>query len=427
MEGCPQTEKILCGHTTISRGLCVKDIAECNIRSNGPRPIPVIPENEVGKKYAYVEEFLGQHCFYPHNKLKVDYEAVYEGRGELIPDVFTFLTYNIWGLAQSKNHQHLFNLRKNLLEETLRAAKADILCLQEMSVYAYKQLEPFILKYKFASEIPYPASSSKRNREVDTYIISNYHPERIVVYGLPGVLGYEDSVTIVEYPNLVIFNLYNQAGSKHSPGQQHKWIHYSRCRYDILESIYLLILKKYSHQNIILCGDFNFDLDGSIEEWPEIEMMNSLKRIGFIDSYRSVHPDNPGYTEDTDKNFMRFNQKLIEKRYRYDAVLYRLAPPGPIASWGIRAAELVGTDMECLDAEESDWFIQNMSEAKGGREHLLRRCTKDGHLPIFPSDHFGVLTHFQRNKQIAGRRRRTRMNKRKTKRNFTQKRCSHCK
>ena len=419
-ENCPPSNTFLCGPKTISRGLCVASPDECTKRINSPRPIPSIPENTVGKKYAYVNDYLGRHCYFPQNKLKLDYEAVYPGKGELVPDQFSFLTYNIWGLAVTPNHKHLFTLRKDLLEKTIRNTKADILCLQEMSEFSYNQLEPLIQSYAFASEVPFPASQVKRNRSVDTYVISKYHPERIAVYGLPGVLGYEDSFTVIEFPNLVAFNLYNQAGSKHSPGQQHKWLHYSRCRYDILQTIYDLIVKQYSKQNIIICGDFNFDLDGSIEDWPELEMIEKLSTLGFMDTFRTIHPKDPGFTEDTDINFMRFNQKLIEKRYRYDAVLYRPAPPGS-HSWGLRTSGLIGTESLCLDAKESMWFLDTMSEAKGGREHLLRGCQTNRSeqllLPISPSDHFGVLTKFGRGTNGGSRKRRHR-NRRKTRRHI---------
>ena len=406
-ENCPREAKYLCGSKTLSRGLCVSEPAQCDERSNSVRPTPSIPENVVGKKYAYVEDYLGRHCYFPPDKLKLDYEAIFED-GEPVPETFAFLTYNIWGLAATPNHKHLFQLRKDLLEKTIRNTKADILCLQEMSEFSYQQLEPLIKEYKFASEVPYPASTTNRNRSVDTYVLSKYKPSRVAVYGLPAVLGYEDSVTVIEFPNLIAFNLYNQAGSKHSPGQQHKWLHYSRCRYDILQTLYDLIVKQYSKQNVILCGDFNFDLDGDVEDWPELEMIHKLREIGFIDTFRTLNPKDPGFTEDTDLNFMRFNQKLMEKHYRYDAVLYKPAPPNSVLSWALRTSQLVGVESQCLDKKESEWFLDRMSEAKGGREHMLKGCKEnksdDLLLPINPSDHFGVLSTFGRGRR-GGRRR----------------------
>jgi len=349
----------------------------------------------VGKKYSYLENFLGRHCYFPEGHLKLDYEAEFSD-GQEVPSTFSFLTYNIWGLDRTPELRHLFDLRAPLLEKTIRATGADLLCLQEMSAYSYERLAGLISSYTFASEIPY-RGGSERNRAVDTYFISNYKPSRIALYGLPGVLGYENCMMVVEFPNLVIFNLYNQAGSQYSPGQKHKAIHYSRCRYDILQTIYDLIIKKYSQKSSILCGDFNFDLDGSVEDWPEMEMIHALKTLGFIDTFRLLRPSDPGFTEDTKTNLMRWNQKLIEKQYRYDGVFYRIAP-SPRRGWALKESNLIGQESACLTTADSAWFIDKMSEAKGGHEAELRGCEHEEgtiRVPILASDHFGVLTNFK--------------------------------
>ena len=49
-----------------------------------------------------------------------------------------------------------------------------------------------------------------RNRGVEVYFLSKYTPKRVAIYGLPGVLNYANSMMVIEYPNLVIFNLYSQ-------------------------------------------------------------------------------------------------------------------------------------------------------------------------------------------------------------------------
>jgi len=388
MAGCPDRAPFLCGNKTLSRGLCVQTEADCSTRSNSLRNIPKTPENALGKKYGYTDEpDLGRHCYFSQETMKLNYTATFDD-GEEVPPTFSCLTYNIWGLAKNLKIQRLFQLRKPLLEDTIRKSGADLLCLQEMSAFSYGELEGLIREYKFASEVPYPQGTpvAGRNRQVDVYFLSKYKPSAIHVYGLPGVLGYSNCFMVVEYKNLIVFNLYNQAGSIHSPGQTHKWIHYSRCRYDILQTIWNLIQIKYSEKNVVICGDFNFHLDGSIDEWPEIEMIHTLKANGFIDTFRSVNPGLPGLTEDTDLNLMRWNQKLIEKHLRYDGILFR-------GAWKPTSSEVFGTEIRCLTPADSEWFIENMSEAKEkGLEHL--RLCEGGGIPINPSDHFGVITNF---------------------------------
>ena len=399
---CPEKSPVLCGPDTLSRGLCVSSEADCNSRSPSARNVPITPEDAIGAKFAYTEEGLGRHCYYTDQTIKLDFYKSYPD-GERVPDNFSCLTYNIWGLAKNAKLQKLFGLRQPLLEKTLRGSGADMLCLQEMSEFSYGKLAGLASEYKFASEIPYPAAGTptpaQRNRGVDVYFLSKYRPSAIYMYGVQGVLGYANALMAIEYPNLVIFNLYSQAGSKSSPGQQLKWLHYSRCRYDILQTILDLIKSRPDSvagrkpmcqgKQVIVCGDFNFHLDGDLDDWPEMAMIEEFKRDGFVDSFRKVHPDAaavPGFTEDTDLNVMRWNQKMIDKKYRFDAVLYK----GHLAA---KKSEMIGLEYECLEPADSKWFIENISEAKEDQRELLARCPGKK-IPINASDHFGVMTWF---------------------------------
>jgi exonuclease III len=294
-------------------------------------------------------------------------------------------------LTKNTNLKRLFGLRKKLLLKTLNESSADMFCLQEMSADSYIMMADWIKSYAFASEIPY-LNNGTRNRSVDVYFVSRYRPKSITIYGLQGVLNYKNALMVIEYPNLVIYNLYNQAGSKVSIGQEKTWIHYSRCRYDILNIIYDVMPK---NQNIAICGDFNFHLDGSEDDWPEIDMINRFKNAGFIDTYRSIH-NVGGLTEDTDANPMRWNQKLVSKKYRYDAILYK----GSTKGWDVNSSRILGTEKSWLNEADSEWFYNELSEAKKKTNGLQRlkakRITKKGYrLPLNPSDHFGVLTKFK--------------------------------
>jgi hypothetical protein len=163
---------------------------------------------------------------------------------------------------------------------------------------------------------------------------------------------------------------------------------------------------------MVLCGDFNFDLDGSRADWPEIAMLRKIKRLGFVDTFPHVNrkedkPD-PGYTEDTTNNVMRWNQKLIEKHYRFDAVLAKGMKP--------MESRLIGTESDWLTPEETDWFIEKISECEGDRSRLRGYDATTGRVQINPSDHYGVLTTFapgsssssSKRKSKSGGSRRTR-------------------
>jgi exonuclease III len=392
---CPKETPMLCGRSTLGRGLCVKQAKDCKTRTLARRGILTSAGTGAGKNYAYVTDDLGRGC-YMKPPLKMDYE-VKNKFFDSVPENFNLLTYNIWGLAVRPSLEKLFMKRKDLLLRTLQNVNADIMCFQEMSAFAYNEMKDYIATYKFASEVPFPANEVDRNRSVEVYFMSRYKPKRLAVYSLPGVLNYANSMLIAEYPNLVVFNVYIQAGSKASIGQEETWIHYSRCRYDLLNIIYDMVQDKYRDLPIVVCGDFNFHHDGKIKDWPELEIIQQFKRKNFIDTFRHSNRRDPGLTEDTDLNMMRFNQKLMEKNYRYDAILYR---PG-VLGWIVDSSKIIGKETEYLDVADSKWFFNEVSEAhkKPGGLSLLKGVKKVGSddytLPINPSDHFGVLTKFK--------------------------------
>ena len=395
---CKKTIPYLCGTRALGRGLCVNAVYKCNNRTRKNRGF-IQNKTEKGNDFGYTIKNIGRGC-YP-SRLRLDYEKINKVH-DTVPESFSIMTYNIWGLSVTSNLKHLIGLRSKLLIKTIVDQNADMLCFQEMSEHMLDKLKnPIIDKYKFASEPSYKFDD-RRNRDVDTYFVSKYTPKRIRVYGLPGVLEYKNSMCVVEFPNLIIFNLYLQAGSKSSIGQEMNWIHYSRCRFDLLNYVYDMIEKKYKNINIIICGDLNFHLDGTINDWPEVLMLNKLKDTGFVDTFRHLHPFNAGFTEDTDLNMMRYNYKMLNKFYRYDGLFIK--PGADAHRFASVKSKVFGQELVYLNIKESEWFYKNMSQAvKLGIDVSKLKGVKmldRGYiLPINASDHFGVITHFKKIKE----------------------------
>ena len=380
--------------------------AECNEQTREKRAIIKQEVNSAAAAFAYDQEDLGRGCYISPTKLHIDFHREY-AEYDTIPEGFSLITYNMWGLAKNDALKRLFRLRMPLLLKTFVAAASDCMCLQEMSEFAYGELRPYLESFPFISEPNY-TTRPERGREVDVFYISRYRPKRLTIYGFHGVLGYTNCFMVVEYPNLVIFNLYSQAGSVGSVGQEKVWIHYSRCRYDIMNMIYDMIQVRYKNNSVILTGDFNFHLDGTLREWPETEMLHKLEAAGFVDTWRSKH-HGPGYTENTDENFMRWNHKFMEKKYRFDAILYR-----PVrAAWRVSSSQVFGKMLKLLNPAESEWFVKSITRIQNwnrpgpkGEQLRGKEISPGGSKRIYinASDHFGVRTVFGNRSQQTRRR-----------------------
>jgi hypothetical protein len=188
---------------------------------------------------------------------------------------------------------------------------------------------------------------------------------------------------------LVIFNCYLQAGSKASPGQSMKWMHYSRCRAQYFEYIKSL-MNNYKNYNkgIILLGDLNFNLNGTIEEWPEKKYLDDLK---LKDSWTTIHPTEPGLTEDTNKNFLRWNSKFEKKEYRYDAILCNdLLIPIESTIFGDKSVKIIGDDNEYYEKV----ILKKVIDERIIKCTYLNEDQVKNQYDLFISDHFGVLSKF---------------------------------
>ena len=133
----------------------------------------------------------------------------------------------------------------------------------------------------------------------------------------------------------------------------------------------------YSSVPAIVCGDFNAHLDGG-DAWPE---MNGWPLRGWLDTFRQYHPDQPGCTEDTQRNTMRWNLKFKPKRYRYDGIFVRGRAPQ------VTDSRLVGAEPFLLSRTDSQVVIDSTPEHRRGQ---LILC--DGRFAWFVSDHFGVMS-----------------------------------
>jgi Endonuclease/Exonuclease/phosphatase family. len=345
-------------------------------------------KNNIGEKYGYTKKYLNNSCTNFSLSIKKKYSD-----SDLIPTKLSILTYNIWGIfkhtKKEKGYKFLKKIIKTrmlLIYNEINKYKPDIVCIQEMTNIALKYLKlagiDKLFKYQFEENFDSSILEKNRNKCAEVFVFSNFKPQKIKIYSIEGNQGYNTSLMTIEFANLIIFNCYLQAGSKYSPGQCDLWYHYSRCRSEQISVISKLINKnKYKSKACLFVGDFNFDLNGTSKDWPELK---ELKKLDFIDSWKIINADS-GYTEDTDINQMRWNYKFIHKKLRYDGILFKNIYPVSI--------KLIGTEPFILNYKNSNMFKKYFINNSNDKNRYYDE--KNKLFAIWPSDHFGVLGYFE--------------------------------
>ena len=374
---CPNEYPYFCGKNSNSFGLCKKRLEDCdNVNIDGVIPILALDNGNKGSKYGYYTDNLHRRC----KNVILNKEKKFDLSNNLSNILmFSIMTYNIWGLPPKNDFiLKLMKIRINLIADIIIKNNPDIICFQEVSLIPLQILKKRLsLIYKYQYETDYFFDEIlERNREVETITFSKYPVLNYQVYGLDGNLKYNNSLLRTEFSNFVLYNVYLQAGSKKSPGQEYYWFHYTRCRIDQLKRIKELIDK--DTKPVIICGDFNFHLDGG-DEWLEY---NEIKDY-FKDSWTDLNKKD-GFTENTDINTMRWNLKFQEKKVRYDGILYKSNNIYPFFS------KIVGKKSLPLNNKMTQLFIKNFISD----EHHKIKYNNKKTINIFPSDHFGVITKF---------------------------------
>jgi exonuclease III len=200
---------------------------------------------EFGITKGYLNDNLNQSCL-----KQTDPPRITEIEdGQKINRPFSIITLNVMGICRKPEQTVFAKLRAKLLRKEILEKQPDILCFQEMS----QSFLDFFYKSEIREIYPYVYENpivTEGKKDIDCCIISKFKPTKIIMQNLDGVLNYRNTLQIIEFENLVIFNCYLQAGSKASPGQITKWMHYSRCRAQYFDYI-KKIIKKYKHKGII--------------------------------------------------------------------------------------------------------------------------------------------------------------------------------
>lgn len=399
------------------------------------------------------------------------------------PRQFTILTQNALGLYRGKYKQasevgsaneatyDLMRLRTALLRDFLKKNAPDFVCFQESTKtwidLLYKNKMPAIYPFIYPTESEM-TSQERNGANATVSLMSKYPPKKTKTYMLQGNSSYYNALGIYEFDNLVIINVYMQAGAEISPGQKYKWENYARCRRQQLMFIkqQIDIIRQQGNKGIVVLGDFNFELNSiryqgegtgnatrdanghliydptsSDMKWAEHKFLVGDKGLNLNDSYKELHIDDPsvdvreGYTEYTDVNTFRFLGKLEEKKLRYDGVFFNddLKPircevvnnlptildadPETTALFESNGINDYKDNIEKYNKEYNDFMIfnpkGNVAAIQKKDAFLNSYVTNKGNklsiengFELFVSDHFGVMAEFEIKGTIGGRRRR---------------------
>ncbi|KAG0549629.1 hypothetical protein BDA96_01G271300 [Sorghum bicolor] len=278
--------------------------------------------------------------------------AAKKGNLEICLDKTTFkiMTYNVWFREDVEVIR-----RMDALGDLIKQHSPDFICFQEITPYIYMLLQKSdwwqqykcLLSHEKAIQMPYYCMQLSKL----PVKASDCTPF------LNSIMGRElcfTSVSTGEMKKLMIGTTHLESPCPAPP----KWDQmYSKERVDQAKQC-LEILGRFP--NAILCGDMNWDDKGD-GPFP--------LQDGWTDAWVELKPGEDGWTYDTKANGMLSGNRKLQKRM--DRFVCKLA------DFKIVSIEMIGKEA-----------IPGVSYYK---EKKIRKESRMVELPVFPSDHFGLV------------------------------------
>ena len=396
---------VICPPGTLNMKLNVDNERDCNnVNARGTVKIPDLSAEEkaAANRKGYKTDNLKYNCYSKEGNTG-NIETYNFINPSIINGPFKVATYNIMGIDNTPEKIELIKIRAPLISKEIIDNDIDIVCFQEMSYTSYIELRILLPNYDIYDFINEGETnffrSQSRGHDIECAVAlkKGITPKRIIIEPLGGNITYTNSLMIIEFPNLVIFNCYLQAGTKFSPGLSKIYLHYSRCRQQLLQFI-IDKLQNYKYKHHIILGDFNIDLNSSIDTFPDIQYINKIKNLGFIDNWKEfiskekgkvlpleISLDELGLTEDSDTNIMRWNDKFKEKQSRVDGIFTR--------DIELIDSKIIGIKYLLIPRQSpyKNEFIRHFTAAgENYNDPRLKKISKK--IPIFASDHYGVVS-----------------------------------
>lgn len=232
-------------------------------------------------------------------------------------------TYNIWFNEEHADQRH------RAIADLLAREALDIMVFQEVTPAARAVFlqQPWIREhYRSAAVV------GGRRGNYGMLLLSRIPVDRVSYTRLPTRLsrGYLTAQLTVNGERLIVVGVHLESGKASAP---------LRAR-----QLGLICGSVRNAENAVMLGDFNLR-DGE----------NGILPADYRDVWPMLRPGEPGYTEDTTINHMRFDMKDKHRHVRFDRVL----------------------------TKGDSWFAESVDLL--GREPISPALPR-----VFPSDHFGV-------------------------------------
>jgi len=394
---CPDDKPYLCTLESPSYGLCKTKITDCK-KYIGENKLPIydlseenIKKLEFGKNYGYnLYDNEDKDC----SKL-IENSKKYKKGNFIVPKNFKIMTFNCWWSMKVTNDEDVNCFHKKFLEiriidiaRIINESLADLICLQEVGKLTFDILKELLKdNYPYFYENPFECDTDNngpRGRFIETVCFTKFEAKGFKLFSVQGNLHYNNSMILVEFDNLMVFNVYLQAGTRNSPGQKDLWYNYSRCRYNEYLAIGKYMKDNKINKPIVVLGDFNTNLNGKITEWPELKAFSKLK---LNDSWLDLYDDKGGFTEDTSINLMRWNVKFEEKIFRIDGIFHSKDSLKTID------IKILGDKPIDIDEDMQQQFYNIRIPNKTDKDELIRK--NNDILQLWPSDHFAVMAELE--------------------------------
>ena len=213
------------------------------------------------------------------------------------------LTWNVWFGG------HMFDQRRDALLAELARRAPDVIALQEVT----SELLDTVLETPWVRA--HYQLSGRAITGYDVAILSRLPVRRFTELSLPTSMGRRLLVAELAC-GLAVATVHLESM------RDEAWVRAAQ-----LAVIQPLLVSH--HPDALLVGDLNFR--------PGDPLETAVLDPSFVDVWPMLHPDDPGYTIDTDRNTMRLDVNSTPSRKRYDRIFARTA------RWRPRTIELVGT------------------------------------------------------------------------------------